>query len=171
MLRAALCQLPNFEKRWKKARENGLGEHELRGLIRNAFGNKSGGLNVPGMTSVIWDAGYYPSFWFGPKVGAATVDGNQIVAAVRRVLQIPLPPPGTEGEEETAEAACRICDCTDRAGCSPEELDGEDSCWWVEDDLCSNPKCLREAGYTEEALQTAWKERGCELPQGTHGGA
>lgn len=68
-----------------------------------------------------------------------------------------------EDEEQTEDLSCVICGCTEKRGCRFDASSGmvPGSCWWVtEEPLCSNPECMRGAGYTEEEIRTAWEEEG-----------
>ena len=46
---------------------------------------------------------------------------------------------------------CRICGCTDTNACRSVGPNGE-NCFWIDANLCSNPKCLQAANIKAEAV-------------------
>lgn len=156
MLREALCQKQGV-KPWVKLQKDGADDWMIDRSIRNAIGN-SGSLNVPGQTSLVWKDSYRPRVWFGPATGAPTLEGRSLTDAVRRIFKIPPPTPEADDAEEK-EPSCRACGCTENYGC-----DLPRGCFWVEEDLCSNPRCLRQEGYDEEKIQALYAEVNVPVP-------
>ena len=164
LLREVLYREEKTQRNWIAACERGADNNRVRMMMNTAFGPQGGGLNKPGETSISWKSGYSPKFWVGPAAGVPTLEGDELVDAVRRIMKIPAPPPAPEEEseaEEGTERACRACGCTEFDPCV-------EGCAWVEQDLCSNPDCLGGEGYTPE--QIAKIASGETLPPAAEGG-
>lgn len=99
-LKRSLHSIEGTEQRWKKARKRGLTDDELKKVIGYEFGT-FGGKSGPGQTSVSFQGGANPKFWYGARHNQKpTLSGRALLKKVREIMDIPYPPEKSVVEPE-----------------------------------------------------------------------